>query len=125
MNKANLDCVFKAHADAALGASALDGSGGLCGSTRDFESLSEGWYHSNAFPYATQRRKQKDDLTDKTLKSAQKPEKNMKIRIEIRWLRKPLKVDGTPGMIVNSMQIESSLAKAPNKLWFYKDLLVQ
>ena len=85
MNKANLDCVFKAHADAALGASALDGSaldgsaldgsGGLCGSTRDFESLGEGWYHSNAFPYATQRRKQKDDLTDKTLKSAQKPEK--------------------------------------------------
>ena len=42
---------------------------------RDFESLVEGWYHSNASPYATQRRKQKDDLTDKTLKSAQRPEK--------------------------------------------------
>ena len=42
---------------------------------RDFESLGEGWYHSNASPHATQRRKQKDDLTDKTLKSAQKPEK--------------------------------------------------
>ena len=42
---------------------------------RDFGSLGEGWYHSNAPPNATQRRKQKDDLTDKTLKSAQKPEK--------------------------------------------------
>jgi hypothetical protein len=42
---------------------------------RDFESLVEGWYHSNASPYATQRRKQKDDLTDTTLRPAQKPEK--------------------------------------------------
>jgi hypothetical protein len=42
---------------------------------RDFESLGEEWYHYNASPYATQRRKQKGDLTDKTLKSTQKPEK--------------------------------------------------
>ena len=28
---------------------------------RDFESLGEEWYHSNASPYATQRRKQKDE----------------------------------------------------------------
>ena len=42
---------------------------------RDLESLVEGWYHSIACPYATQRPKQKHDLTDKTLKSAQKPEK--------------------------------------------------
>ena len=41
---------------------------------RDFESLGEGWYNSNAYPYATQRWKQKDDLTDKTLRLAQKPE---------------------------------------------------
>ena len=41
----------------------------------DLESLVEGWYHSIASLYATQRRKQKDDLTDKTLKSAQKPER--------------------------------------------------
>ena len=81
--------------------------------------------------YATQRRKQKDDLTDKTLKSAQKPEEidgetwYLGIRIEIRWLRKPLKVDGTPGRIVNSMQMEMSLAKAPNKMCFYKDLPFQ
>ena len=46
------------------------------------------------------------------------------MRIEIRWLRKPLKVDGTPGRIVNSMQTEMSLAKSPNKMWFYKDLRV-
>ena len=32
-------------------------------------------HRSIASPYATQRRKQKDDLTDETLKSAQKPEK--------------------------------------------------
>ena len=44
------------------------------------------------------------------------------MRIEIRWLRKPLKVDGAPGRIVNSMQMEMSLAKAPNKVCFYKDL---
>ena len=49
----------------------------------------------------------------------------LRIRIEIRWLRKPLKVDGTPGRIVNSMQMEMSLAKAPNKVCFYKDLLFQ
>ena len=42
---------------------------------RDFESLGEEWYHSNASSYATHRRKQKGDLTDKTLKSAKKPEK--------------------------------------------------
>ena len=28
---------------------------------RDFESLGEEWYHSIASPYATQRRKQKDE----------------------------------------------------------------
>ena len=28
---------------------------------RDLESLVEGWYHSIAFPYATQRWKQKDE----------------------------------------------------------------
>ena len=28
---------------------------------REFESLGEEWYHSNASPYATQRRKQKDE----------------------------------------------------------------
>ena len=28
----------------------------------DFESLGEGWYHSFASPYATQRRKQKDEI---------------------------------------------------------------
>ena len=42
---------------------------------RDLESLVEGWHNSIASPCATQRRKQKDDLTDETLKSAQKPEK--------------------------------------------------
>ena len=40
------------------------------------------------------------------------------------WLRKPLKVDGRPGRIVNSMQMEMSLAKSPNKVCFYKDLRV-
>lgn len=40
------------------------------------------------------------------------------------WLRKPLKVDGRPGRVVNSMQMEMSLAKAPNKVCFYKDLRV-
>ena len=39
------------------------------------ESLVEGWYHSVASPYATQRRKQRDDLTGETLESAQKPGK--------------------------------------------------
>ena len=60
------------------------------------------------------------DLTDKTLKSAKKPYKNRRgnlvgIGIEIRWLRKPLNVDGTPGRIANSVQMEMSMAKAPNK----------
>ena len=32
------------------------------------------------------------------------------------WLRKPLKVDGRPGRIVNSMQMEMSSAKSPNKV---------
>ena len=40
------------------------------------------------------------------------------------WLRKPLNVDGRPGRIVNSMQMEMSLAKSPNKVCFYKDLRV-
>ena len=64
----------------------------------DFESLGEEWYHSNASPYATQHRKQKDDLTDKTLKSAQKPEKIdgetwlvVGIRIEVRLAQKTFK----------------------------------
>ena len=38
--------------------------------------------------------------------------------MEIKWLRKPLKVDGTPGRLVNSMQMEMGLAKTPNKVWF-------
>ena len=35
-----------------------------------------------------------------------------------------MKVDGRPGRIVNSMQMEMSLAKDPNKVCFNKDLRV-
>ena len=44
----------------------------------------------------------------------------LRIRIEIRWLRKPLKVDVTPGRIENSMQMEISLAKTPNKVFLQR-----
>ena len=42
--------------------------------SRDFESLGEGYYHSSASPYATQRRKQKGALIDKTQRPSQTPE---------------------------------------------------
>ena len=42
---------------------------------RVLESFVEVWYHSIASPYATQRRKQRDNLIGETLESAKKPEK--------------------------------------------------
>ena len=46
------------------------------------------------------------------------------IRIEVRLVQKTFKSRWEPGRIVNSMQMEMSLAKSPNKVCFYKDLHV-
>ena len=98
-------CVLRPHGWKLTG-SRLDRSSGCCvvasvarlmpaaghRIARDLESLVEGWHHSiaiHASPCATQRQKQKDDLTDETLKSAQKPEK----------------IDGKPGRNKNWNQM--------------------
>lgn len=96
---------------------------------REFESLGEEWYHSNASPYATQRRKQKDEPDRQNAEIGSETWKNRRgnlvgIRIEVRLVQKTFKSRWEPGRIVNSMQMEMSLAKSPNKVCFYKDLHV-
>ena len=102
--------------------------GGLCGSTRAEssncrkpESLVEGWYHSVArFPICdTASETEGQDRSDRqNAEIASETRKSRRgnlvgIRIEIRLAQKSLKVDGKLGRIVNSMQMEMILSKAP------------
>ena len=63
---------------------------------RDFESLGEEWYHSNASPYATQRRKQKDETDRQNAEIGSETWKNrwgnlVGIIIEVRLAQKTFK----------------------------------